>query len=411
MAGFQDAPLVNTTTTETSVPASQPYTSHIGEKQTFHIGTRQSILARVQADLVLQALKKAWPSYQFEVHAMSTTGDNNQKTALHKFNEKALWTQELEVLLQNGELDLIVHSLKDMPTQLPIDCQLGAVTKRGDARDALVIKPNLAAQCKSLADLPEGSVVGTSSLRRRAQLKRHYTHLKFADIRGNIGTRLAKLDNPESEYSATILAAAGLQRVGMTNRITSYLTKEEGGMLHAVGQGALGIETRKDDTRTAELLGRINDEATMRQILVERSLMRTLEGGCSVPIGVETEWVSRVGVLDSTGGIGTRPKADYHKASGVAENGGSNGNGHVSRDGAAVEVDIDATDELIMRALVVSLDGDEVAETEARRRILSREDADEFGWEVAQILVKKGADKILQAISLNRGIIGGQDGA
>ncbi|KAK3680140.1 porphobilinogen deaminase [Recurvomyces mirabilis] len=407
----EDAPLVNATITESSVPASQHHTSHNGEKQTFHIGTRQSILARVQADLVLQALKQAWPSCHFEVHAMSTTGDNNQKTALHKFNEKALWTQELEVLLQNGELDLIVHSLKDMPTQLPIDCQLGAVTKRGDARDALVIKPGLAAKCKSLADLPEGSVVGTSSLRRRAQLKRHYTHLKFADIRGNIGTRLAKLDNPDSEYSATILAAAGLQRVGMTNRITSYLTKEEGGMLHAVGQGALGIETRKDDTRTAELLGRINDEATMRQILVERSLMRTLEGGCSVPIGVETEWVSRVGVLDSSGGIGTRPKADYHKASGVAENGESSGNGYVSRDGAAVEVDVYATDELIMRALVVSLDGDEVAETEARRRILSREDADEFGWEVAQILVKKGADRILQAISLNRGIIGGQDGA
>ncbi|KAK5118973.1 hypothetical protein LTR62_000184 [Meristemomyces frigidus] len=402
MAGLQDASKVGDGITETSIPASHPPDKK-SDKQTFHIGTRQSILARVQADIVLQDLRKAWPNHTFEVHAMSTTGDNNQKTALHKFNEKALWTQELEVLLQKGELDLIVHSLKDMPTQLPIDLQLGAVTKRADARDALVVKPSIASTCKSLADLPENSVVGTSSLRRIAQLKQHYSHLKFADVRGNIGTRLAKLDNPESEYSAIILAAAGLERVGMTSRITTYLSKNEGGMLHAVGQGALGIETRKDDAQTAKLVAAIVDEKTMRMTLAERSLMRTLEGGCSVPIGVETEWIRRKGVLDSQDvGVGAKPAEDYHKLSGTAlkTSGGESGQGAE-----------DETDVLIMHALVVSLEGDEVAETEARRRIACREDADEFGWEVAQQLVQKGADKILQGISLNRGIIGGQDGA
>lgn len=247
--------------------------------QTFHIGTRKSLLARIQADEVVKALKKAWPEHNFEIHAMSTTGDNNQKTALHKFNDKALWTQELEVLLQSGQLDLIVHSLKDVPTQLPIELELGGVTKREDPRDALVVKSSLVEQYKSLADLPEGAVVGTSSLRRTAQLKRFYPQLKFADVRGNIGTRLAKLDDPESQYSAIVIAVVGLDRLGMANRITKYLSKSDGGMLFAVGQGALGIETRKDDKRVAELVAKISCDRTTRAILAERTLMRTLEGG------------------------------------------------------------------------------------------------------------------------------------
>jgi len=390
MADLHDAPIIT---------PSHPDSSNVPETSTtFHIGTRKSILARVQTDEVCKALRAAWPHCTFEIHAMSTTGDNNQATALHKFNEKALWTQELEVLLQNGELDLIVHSLKDMPTQLPIDLILGAVTKREDARDALVIKPTLVGQHKSLAELPEGSIVGTSSLRRIAQLRRFYPHLKFADVRGNIGTRLAKLDNPESEYSAIILAVAGLARLGMADRITTYLSKSNGGMLHAVGQGALGIETRKGDARVEELVAKIGCERTTRVALAERSLMRTLEGGCSVPIGVETEWVARKGVLDSDVGLGVKPADEYHKLTGVAETslGGATAQGGKSDE---------ATDEMIMRAIVVSLDGQEAAEVETRRRIASREDADEFGWEVAKQLVAKGADQILQRIQLNRGII------
>ncbi|EMC97956.1 hypothetical protein BAUCODRAFT_104864 [Baudoinia panamericana UAMH 10762] len=360
MAGLQDAPIVNETTIETSAPVS----GQSSQKATFHVGTRASLLARVQTDEVVKALRAAWPDHLFEIHAMTTTGDKNQTTALHKFNEKALWTQELEVLLQNGELDFIVHSLKDMPTQLPVDLQLGAVTKRRDPRDALVIKPSLVGKCRSLADLPEGSVVGTSSLRRTAQLKRRYPQLRYADVRGNLGTRLAKLDNPESEYAAIIIAVAGLDRLGMGDRITSYLSSSHGGMLGAVGQGALGIESRRDDRRVEELLSRIGHERSTFATLTERSLMRTLEGGCSVPIGVETEW-----------------KTD------------------------------ELTDELLMRAVVISLDGDEVAETETRKRILSRQDAEDFGFEVARQLVAKGADKILEKIQLNRQIIHDQGDA
>lgn len=366
----------------------------VGEtpQETFHIGTRRSLLARVQADQVVKALKEAWPAHHFEIHAMSTTGDNNQTTALHKFNEKSLWTQELEVLLESKELDLIVHSLKDMPTQLPIDLILGAVTAREDPRDALVIKPTLAGTHKSLAELPPGSIIGTSSLRRIAQLKRHFPHLRFADVRGNIGTRLAKLDDPASEYSAIILAVAGLARLGMHGRITTYLSQSNGGMLHAVGQGALGIETRKDDTRTAELVAKISCERSTRRALAERSLMRTLEGGCSVPIGVETEWVVRKGILDADVGVGVKPASDYHQVSGKATTAGE-------------EESADLTDEMILRAIVVSLDGQEAAEVELRKRITNRDDADQFGRDIARELVAKGADKILQGITLNRDIV------
>ncbi|KAH9828918.1 porphobilinogen deaminase-like [Teratosphaeria destructans] len=391
MAGLQDAPMVTETHTETSVPASADAAN------TFHVGTRQSILARVQADEVVKSLRRAWPDKKFEIHAMSTTGDNNQKTALHKFNEKALWTQELEVLLQKGELDLIVHCLKDMPTQLPIDLTLGCITKREDPRDALVIKPSLADKYKSLAELPEGSVIGTSSLRRSAQLKKQYKHLKFADVRGNIGTRLSKLDNPEGEYSAIILAVAGLARLGMNSRITTYLSTSNGGMLHAVGQGALGIEIRKDDKRTEELLAKISDDRTTKAALAERQLMRTLEGGCSVPIGVETQWVSRKGILDTDVGVGIKPAEDYNKVSAIA----STDLGGVT----AEEEHDDLTDELIFRAIVCSLDGQDSAEVESRRRITSVEEANEFGFDVAKLLVQKGADKILEQVQLNRGII------
>ncbi|EME86031.1 uncharacterized protein MYCFIDRAFT_39769 [Pseudocercospora fijiensis CIRAD86] len=345
----------------TVVKATQP-----SEKtQTFHVGTRRSILARVQADEVVKALRNVWPEHHFEIHAMSTTGDNNQKTALHKFNEKALWTQELEVLLEKGDVDIIVHSLKDMPTQLPVGLELGCVTKREDPRDALVVKSSLAEKIKTLKDLPDGAVVGTSSLRRQAQLKRHYPHLNFQDVRGNIGTRLSKLDDPNSDYSAIVIAVAGLDRLGMSSRINAYLSKDNGNMLHAVGQGALGIETRTGDERTQELLSQIGDQKTWLQALAERALMRTLEGGCSVPIGVETEW----------------------------------------------EQEDELSDELVMRAIVVSLDGKDAAEIETRRRITTHEQANELGFDAAKLLVEKGADKILEQVQLNRGIIKEQGNA
>ncbi|KXS96005.1 hypothetical protein AC578_3912 [Pseudocercospora eumusae] len=394
-----------TTTETTATPQDEMHTvvkaTQPNEKtQTFHVGTRRSILARVQADEVVKALKNVWPEHNFEIHAMSTTGDNNQKTALHKFNEKALWTQELEVLLEKGDVDIIVHSLKDMPTQLPVGLELGCVTKREDPRDALVIKSSLAEKIKTLKDLPDGAVVGTSSLRRQAQLKRHYPHLNFQDVRGNIGTRLGKLDDPNSDYSAIVIAVAGLDRLGMSNRINAYLSKNNGNMLHAVGQGALGIETRQGDERTQELLSKIGDQKTWLQALAERALMRTLEGGCSVPIGVETEWVSKKRMHDQHAGVGIKPAADYDQLSGEATEGN-----------ATKEQEDEVSDELIMRAIVVSLDGKDAAEIETRRRITTHEQANELGFDAAKLLVEKGADKILEQVQLNRGIIKEQGNA
>ena len=368
--------------------------------ETFNIGTRESLLARVQTNEVVQALKKAWPDYEFNVRAMKTTGDNNQRTALHKFNEKALWTQELEVKLQDGELDLIVHSLKDMPTQLPHDLELGGVTKRIDPRDALVIKPSLTDKIHSLADFPEGSVIGTSSLRRIALMKRQYPHLRYESVRGSVGTRLAKLDNADSEYSAICIAVAGLARLGLTNRISAYLSKDNGGVLYAVGQGGLGIETRIGDERVQKLLAPIQCDRTTREALTERSLMRTLEGGCSVPIGVETSWVPRRNIVTDGSGIGVKPPADYNTLTGVATAPPENS------ERSPLEDDEDEpTDEMIFHAIVVSLDGQETAEIETRKIIRTREDAEQFGWDAARLLVDKGAEKILKEIELNRGII------
>lgn len=369
------------------------------QEKVVHVGTRRSLLARVQADEVVAQLKKAWPARTFEIHAMATAGDNNQTTALYKFNDKALWTQDLEVLLQSGELDVIVHCLKDMPTQLPNELALAAVTKRSDPRDALVVKASLSGKYKTLSDLPAGSVVGTSSLRRTAQLKKFYPHIKFADIRGNLGTRLAKLDDPDTEFSAIVLAVAGLARLGMLDRISMYLSKHNGGMLYAVGQGALGLEIRKDDSNMQALLQPIVCPRSMQAGLAERSLMRTLEGGCSVPIGVETEWVSKKTSLSSSEasgvGVGIKPAENYDQLSGVAEKSDADG----------------LTDELIMRAIVISLDGQEAVEVESRQRVTNVAEADEFGWNVAKMLVKQGAGEILQRIQLDRGIIAAQDNA
>lgn len=272
---------------------------------------------------------------------------------------------------------------------------LGCIFPRADPRDALVVKSSL--PYTSLSSLPSGAVIGTSSLRRSAQLKRLYPHLRFADMRGNLGTRLAKLDAPESEFAALILAAAGLERIGLGSRITDYLSKSNGGMLHAVGQGAIGVEIRTEDAEARKLFEKVGCERTTRACLAERSLMRTLEGGCSVPIGVETEWVSKKNALGHNGGtgvgVGVKPAEEYHKMTGVA------------KPEAKDEEGEELMDELIMRAVVVSLDGQQAVEVEGRRRINSREDADEFGWEMAQRLVEKGAAKILEEINLNRKII------
>ncbi|KAL2807386.1 porphobilinogen deaminase isoform 3 [Daubentonia madagascariensis] len=220
------------------------------------VGTRKSQLARIQTDSVVAMLKALYPGLQFEIIAMSTTGDKILDTALSKIGEKSLFTKELEHALERNEVDLVVHSLKDLPTVLPPGFTIGAVCKRENPCDAVVFHPKFVG--KTLETLPERSVVGTSSLRRAAQLQRKFPHLEFRSIRGNLNTRLRKLDELQ-EFSAIILAAAGLQRMGWQNRVGQILHPEE--CLYAVGQ----------------------------------------EGGCSVPVAVHT--VMKDGQLYLTGGV------------------------------------------------------------------------------------------------------------
>jgi hydroxymethylbilane synthase len=335
------------------VTASQTRSAEAGSAgTTIHIGTRRSALAVIQANMVLSDLQKARPDVNYEVHAMSTMGDKNQVTALHDFGAKSLWTHELEAGLLEGKLDLIVHCLKDMPTQLPPKCTIGCILEREDPRDVVVMKAGL--NYKTLAELPPGSVVGTSSVRRSAQIKRKYPQLKFKDVRGNLGTRLGKLDAEDGEYSCLILAAAGLLRMDLGYRITQMLDSKTpgGGILHAVGQGALAIEIREGDERVVGLLSSLSNQDSTLAGMAERSLMRALEGGCSVPIGVETTWIEK--------------------------------------------------GKLLMKAIVVSLDGTESVESERLDEILTAKDADEFGRTLAGDLKSKGAGEILDAINQNR---------
>lgn len=251
--------------------------------RTIRIGSRKSQLALVQTYWVQEQLQKAFPDRTFEVHTMSTQGDKILDVALAKIGDKGLFTKELEVGMLQHEIDFAVHSLKDLPTNLPEGLMLGVVTEREDPADALVVHEKH--KDKQIDTLPAGAVIGTSSLRRLAQLRHHFPHLSFKDIRGNLNTRLAKLD--AGEYDAIILAVAGLRRLGMGDRIHQVLPAEVS--LHAVGQGALGIECRVDDPEVLSLIQAIEHVPTRDRTLAERAFLRSLEGGCQVPIGVNTQ--------------------------------------------------------------------------------------------------------------------------
>ncbi|MEH2055531.1 MAG: hydroxymethylbilane synthase [Nostoc sp.] len=259
----------------TSVVSSPP--------RTIRIGSRKSQLALVQTYWVQEQLEKRFPDITFEVHTMSTQGDKILDVALAKIGDKGLFTKELEVGMLNQEIDFAVHSLKDLPTHLPEGLTLAAITERENPADALVVHEKH--KDKQIDTLPEGALIGTSSLRRLAQLRHHFPHFTFKDVRGNLITRLAKLD--AGEYDALILAAAGLERLGMSDRIHQVIPNEIS--LHAVGQGALGIECRADDSELLSLLKAIEHPQTRDRCLAERSFLRSLEGGCQVPIGVNTE--------------------------------------------------------------------------------------------------------------------------
>jgi hydroxymethylbilane synthase len=292
----------------------------------------------VQTHWVRDELAKAHPGLEISIEAMATQGDKILDVALAKIGDKGLFTKELEAQMLVDRADIAVHSLKDLPTNLPEGLMLGCITEREDPADALVVHEKHTD--KSLATLPEGSVVGTSSLRRLAQLRHHFPHLVFKDVRGNVITRLEKLD--AGEYDCLILAAAGLGRLGLGERIHELIDPSIS--LHAVGQGALGIECRDGDAAVLEQIKVLEHIPTARRCLAERAFLRELEGGCQVPIGVNTRF-----------------------------------------DG----------DELVLTGMVASLDGVRLIRDEARG---AQTDPEAIGIALAHKLREQGAGEILEEI-------------
>lgn len=266
-------------------------------------------LALIQTRHVIASLQKIYPNEKFEIRefmddttiaieckenayqsppsldTMTTMGDRVLNISLPKIGEKALFTKDLEDALHSGRVDFVVHSLKDLPTVLPAGLAIGAILEREDPRDALVLRAEFAGH--TLQTLPAGSVVGTSSLRRGAQLARKYPQLVVQDIRGNLNTRLAKLDADRSKFAGIVLAQAGLERMGWSARINQTL--DESDILYAVGQGALAVECRSTDGRILGMLQRLSCVRTQCRILTERSFLKTLGGGCSAPVAVVTD--------------------------------------------------------------------------------------------------------------------------
>jgi hydroxymethylbilane synthase len=245
----------------------------------------------VQTNWVRQALLEAHPDLGISIEAMATQGDKILDVALAKIGDKGLFTKELEAQMLVNQADIAVHSLKDLPTNLPEGLMLGCITEREDPADALVVHERH--RQLSLATLPAGAVVGTSSLRRLAQLRHHFPQLVFKDVRGNVITRLEKLDS--GAYDCLILAAAGLERLGLADRIHERIDPSIS--LHAVGQGALGIECRQGDATVLGQIKVLEHLPTARRCLAERAFLRELEGGCQVPIGVNTRFEGEVLVL------------------------------------------------------------------------------------------------------------------
>ena len=302
------------------------------------IASRRSKLAMVQTLWVKEQLEKNIPDLEVSIEAMATQGDKILDVALAKIGDKGLFTKELEAQMLVGHADIAVHSLKDLPTNLPSGLKLGCITKREDPADALVV--NKKNDSYRLGSLPDGSIVGTSSLRRLAQLRNKFPNLDFKDIRGNVITRIEKLDS--GEFDCIILAAAGLKRLGFESRIHQIIPNEIS--LHAVGQGALGIECKSDDKKVLEIINILEDKTTSKRCLAERSFLRELEGGCQVPIGVNSR-------IDN--------------------------------------------DKIYLTGMVASIDGERLIKDQSIGNI---NDPEEVGKKLAEKLKLQGADKILREI-------------
>ena len=299
------------------------------------IATRKSPLALWQAHDVRDRLLRAHPDLQVDLLTLSTQGDRILDTPLAKIGGKGLFVKELENALLDGRADLAVHSMKDVPMAFPPGLMLATICAREDARDALVTRDG---QC--LAALAHGARIGTSSLRRQCQLRALRPDLQILDLRGNVNTRLAKLDG--GEFDAIVLACAGLIRLGLGDRISAHLPAET--LLPAVGQGAVGIECRSDDSRLHRLLAPLHDDATARRVRAERAMNERLAGGCQVPIA-----------------------------------------GHaLERDGG-----------LWLRGLVGAVDGSRILQAD----LAGPADApEELGIAVAEALLAQGADRLLAAL-------------
>lgn len=304
-------------------------------KEILRIATRQSPLALWQANFVKAELEKYHPNLTVELVTMVTKGDVILDTPLAKIGGKGLFVKELELALLEERADIAVHSMKDVPMSFPEGLGLAVICEREDPRDAFVSN-----RYASLAELPEGAIVGTSSLRRQCQLMAAYPHLTVKSLRGNVGTRLSKLDN--GEYDAIILASAGLIRLGMPERIKSFISVEDS--LPAAGQGAVGIETRVNDTRVLNYLAELNHNPTACCVMAERAMNTRLQGGCQVPIG-----------------------------------------GFATLNG----------EELELNALVGSLDGSTIIRASGKAH---ERDAEQLGIRIAEQLLAQGADKILAEV-------------
>jgi len=261
------------------------------------IGTRGSDLALWQAEYVRRSLEAEFPDIEFEVKIIRTTGDDVLDVSLAKIGDKGLFTRQIEAELLSGEIDLAVHSLKDLQTEQPEGLTIGAVCKREKPNDVLISREG-----KTLDELPQGAKVATGSLRRRSQLLAYRPDLEIVDIRGNLNTRFRKFD--ESDLYAMILAYAGIERLGMGERISEIIPTDV--LIPAVGQGSIAVEIRENDNDVAAIVARVDDAETRQCVMAERALLRRLEGGCQVPIGayatVEDETLTLDGIVGSLDG-------------------------------------------------------------------------------------------------------------
>ena len=285
-------------------------------KNTIKIGTRGSQLALYQANLTKKNLLEKFPEVNVEILIIKTKGDKILDVALSKIGDKGLFTKELETALLENEVDIAVHSLKDLPTTLPEGLKLGAVLKRGEFRDALVSKDG-----RKFTELTEKDIIATSSLRRQAGLMRQNKNFKIVDIRGNVETRLRKME--DGYCDAMIMAAAGLQRLNLEKYITEIIDPEV--IIPATSQGVIAIESRKNDDRIDSFLKEINHPQTWSAIEAERGFLRKIEGGCQVPVGCYTNIEGEK--ITITGFVAAIDGSEYlsDTESGNIENGKSTG--------------------------------------------------------------------------------------